>query len=324
MEKIVFLTDINEEMLRLIKQLNANSILLDAGKITENGVSLILQNYEGLGIYAVLDVFAGGDLLKKFPGAKAEEASKRPVSYEWYQGVCPNNRELRDYLLQEAKKLMANKNLKGLFLNFLHFPAFWMLPEPELFDTCYCETCIGKFKDFIMGDSLPESGEKLVEAIDGQYYLEWLNFKTLSITSFLEDVRGAVGNSDARGKLGVFAVPWKDKEYGSAIVRILGQSAFDFSTLADYVSPMLYYKTLGRNIEWVNDTIDYYELFGGRVLPSILFSQEALAMDQKEFEKLLNFTFSTKTHGVIIQDVTGVLGDSDKMTALLQKFSALD
>ncbi len=322
MEKAIFIPDFNKEFLNKLASLSLTSVFLNETNLNDSSISKIQESLPSVAINVCLNIFSGKDLLDKFPDCNPVEASGRDCSYLWYQGVCPNNEKVRKLRLVEVQKALDLNGLSGVWLDSLHFPTFWQKNDPEIFDSCYCKNCMEKFKKYIGGDTLPEKLEDLVDAIDGQYYLEWLQFKSDTISSFVESVKELVQKSGKNIKLGIFVVPWKDKEYGSAVTRILGTDFSTLGDLVDYLTPMLFSQTLGRDSSWVKESVEYFEVFGTKILPAIFSTKEASQISDLDFESILDRALSKPSVGAVITDITDIVNNPSKFSILRSKFSA--
>ncbi|MEK7594963.1 MAG: hypothetical protein AAB443_00010 [Patescibacteria group bacterium] len=226
----------------------------------------------------VIDVFSLGVEVLTEPFVEALGVVPPAGSYK---PICPNNVLVREKRLKEVEETLNTNLVTSIWLYNLHFPTVWNAPEPTLLDTCYCKHCITNFSAYLGGESLPTAKNELVEAIEGQYYIEWLEFKCKTITSFVEDVKKLIGVCGRTVKLGIFVPPWNDKEYGSGITRLLGLDLYTLSGLVDVISPMLFYKELARDLEWVGGMLDYYKAFtGAKIIPSFVDNLDNLACDK--------------------------------------------
>lgn len=317
MEKIAYLQNINNTTLDLASELCLTSVLINEKNLNEDNLASIKDVLGPVSVGVCIDIFSGKDLLAQFGNAISQEATNKEAKYNDYFGVCPNNEEVRRFKLQRIQELIEVKNVSTIWLDSLHYPTYWQLPEPLIFDTCYCATCMKKFSEFIYGEKLPEKLDELVEAIDGQYYIEWLEFKCKTITSFVSEVKDLIRKSGKDIKLGAFIVPWVDKEYGSANTRILGQSLSELSEHVDFISPMLYFKALNRDIEWVSSTLEYYSAFGSKVIASVLLAKE---ISDEEVSKLLDVLSNKPLEGILISDLSGFSAESPKVSYLKKAF----
>ncbi|OGC50281.1 hypothetical protein A2716_03675 [candidate division WWE3 bacterium RIFCSPHIGHO2_01_FULL_40_23] len=318
MEKSSQILNSDPAFLRLLDELCLSSVIVDEKNLDETFISSVLRVNDGLNIDVSVEVFSGGELLSEFPSAAPLEAEGRDCSKDWYYGVCPNNEDVRRSKLERIKELSLNKNIRSIILSSLHYPTYWIPSEPIIFDTCYCEVCINKFREgYLNNEKLPESRKELVEAIDGQFYLEWLEFKTKTITSFVESASEVISGISSV-KLGAFIIPWTDKEYGSAITRILGQNAFELSSKLDFICPMLYFKLNEKDLSFVDEMLEYYS--SCVLYPSILTSKELDSMGILELQSLLSLLSKKDLMGLSIADSSQVFNNEEKLKVLKEAF----
>ena len=298
MEKAIFLPDLS--LLSDLKGLCPSSIVIEERNLNDAFVSAITTEFPEASLHVIVNTFLGSDLPRSIlEESKLVEASERVVEKDWYKGVCPNSSVLREYRFERIEKISSNAYVDCVWLDFLHYPTYWMLPEPDLFDTCYCERCIKAFeKEKLFGDQLPTKLSDLVDSIDGQYYIEWLQFKCEVISSFVKEARSIL---DPSKRMGVFAVPWKDKEYSSAVTRLLGQDFSLISAFTDYISPQLAVSLLGKGSEWIKDMIEYFQVFGDKIVPSIIFNGDLESLNLDDLTSIVKLV-NHSSLGCILRD----------------------
>ena len=206
----------------------------------------------------VLNLFEGKDLLEKFPDAKPVEVESKETNGKNYFPASPTHPDIRTELIEHAKQIAKKDSIEVIWLNNLQFPTKWNEPEPTILDTDYSDQSLKMFEEFI-GE--PIEGKNLEEKflhIDGSYYHEWLKFKTGKITSMAQELKTAIQSVNKNIKVGFFAIPWKDDDYGAAIKRIAGQDFEKLGELMDLMAVMMYQKDLDKDANWVGEMVDYF------------------------------------------------------------------
>src|SRR3972149_5419047 len=108
-EKVVFVPDFTKEFLNKLSLLHLTSVFLNEVSLSEDSVTKIYESLPGVAVNVCLNIFSGKDLLDKFPDCNPVEASGRDCSYLWYQGVCPNNEDVRKQRLSQVQKALDLK-----------------------------------------------------------------------------------------------------------------------------------------------------------------------------------------------------------------------
>lgn len=304
MNKSTFISSFSTEILQQAKELNLSSIYLNERYISKENTSLIKEILgNDIKIYVEIEIFAGSTLLEKYPDAKPVEASGKDTNKDDYYGICPTHEGVRKEKLERIQELVK-EDINGIFLDFICYPTKWEEPEPYILDTCYCPRCLKLFEEYI-GEPIQGVGgegtklENTALHIDGSYYHEWLEFKTNTVTSFVSEVSKIIKQS-ANISLGMFAVPWDDSEYGSAIKRIVGQDLMKLSGYIDIFSPMLYHKMCGKDVSWIKDKVDYFWQIGKPFLPLIQTEPKPMEIFLDEFKQAILYATEKPSQGVCI------------------------
>jgi hypothetical protein len=226
--------------------------------------------------------------------------------------LCPSSDIVRNELLSNTQKCIE-ANVDGIWLDSLRFASKWAVAEPIITDTCYCTRCIKKFEEYL-GDKLEYKDlDELFLLIDGSYYIEWLEFKTGLITSMAKQVKEKILASGKDIKLGYFAIPWEDKDYGAAIKRILGQNFDALANVVDITSPMLYHKMCGRDTEWIKQKVEYFWNLGKPFLPLVQTEDKPETISAQEFKASLENASKAPSMGVCIFFASDLAKDPAKL-----------
>src|SRR3989344_6688243 len=321
----------NHESLVKAKELNLDSVFSTHANLDESAIKDIRENVsENIKIYVELGVFAGKDLWDKSPDSVPVEASGKEPARGWCYGVCPSHEGVRNECLQNVKELLE-KDINGIWLDFIRYPSKWEEPEPYILDSCYCDRCLKKFSDYLGEPVIGNTLEDKVLLIDGSYYIEWIEFKTEMITSMVKDVRklinernNAVGESgDKQGKtvkLGFFAIPWQDKEHSAGIKRIVAQDFGALSSLVDIFSPMLYHKMGGKDVSWIKELVNYFWEVGKPQLPLIQTEPRESEISTEEFKQALEYASASPSTVVCVFFLEDLMKQPEKFDAVKEYF----
>lgn len=305
MHKSGFLFSVDTNILNDVKKLNLDSVFIGYKNASSDNISLIKQKLgSDIDIYVRIPVFSGQELLDLFPDARPVDAAGKETSKGSYVGLCPTHEGVRKEALKRVKNILE-EHISGIWLDSIRYPTKWEESEPDVLDTCYCDRCLKLFEKQI-GEPIKGVGgegtdlENTALHIDGSYYHEWLEFKTDQISSLVKDVRKTIDESSRSPRLGFFTVPWQDKDYGAGIKRILGQDLEKLSEYVDVVSPMLYHKMLGKNVEWINELVEYYWQVGKPFLPLVQTENTPIDLSPEEFKLSIQYASTKPSMGVCL------------------------
>ncbi|OGC70097.1 hypothetical protein A2415_00670 [candidate division WWE3 bacterium RIFOXYC1_FULL_39_7] len=296
MHKSLYVKGTDDKILSEIAAFNINSIFIPYSTDFSEKFTKLKSNLKPeIAVNVELNVFEGKDILVKFADASPVEATGKETRTGSYTGLCPSHPGVRQEILDRAKRILETE-IDGIWLGNIRYPTFWQTPEPEILDTCYCDRCMEMFGKYIGEEIIGDTLEDKVLLIDGSYYIEWLEFKCGQISSMVSEIKDLILNSGKNIKLGIFAVPWEDKEYGSGIKRIVAQ---DFAALINYVdviSPKLFYKEIGKPVDWVKSKIDYYWELGVPILPVVSTFEQT----SDELKDALAYSVWRNSTGVLV------------------------
>lgn len=229
----------------------------------------------GIKVFVELACFTGARHWKSHPESRPINADGEPIrKIKWYTGVCPSQDWLRRRLIQRAVGI-AKSGVDGIWLDFIRYPAHWEVPDPLLEQTCFCPVCL---KNFEKATGLQTEGKSAAEKarwILKYHRKEWIRFKTGVIAGFAGELRRAVHAESPGVLIGLFAVPWTEKELSGAILEIIGQDIRLLARSVDVFSPMVYYPLMGRRPEWMADITAYFRRRTGKPVWPIIFAGDS-------------------------------------------------
>ncbi len=328
MQKSVYLTaGITDKNLELLNTLSINSIFINSKLLDVENTSKLKNSNPSVQINAVLNVFEGKELLDMFPDALAVESSGKSTQTLDYVGLCPTHPGVRAHVLDELRRVLSF-GVDNIWLDHINYPTKWNVPEPAILDTCYCSRCIKLFEDFI-GEKINGVGgegselETLALHIDGSYYHEWLTFKTGYITLFARDAKELVTQSGKSLKLGIFAIPWDNTEFGDAITRVLSQDLGALSVVVDMFSPMLYHQDCAKDLSWVKEKVAYFWNFGTVFFATISINSDIVGqtMSANDFAQALENAATKPSSGVCVINLESMAVRQDLLD-VFRKFCA--
>lgn len=204
-----------------------------------------------------------------------------------FPNLCPNDKTIQQKKLQEIKNLIATWPIDGLWLDFIRFPFLWEIKNPEIESAYLCSQC------------------------------QDVKNRTGIISSFVAQVRSLINQSGKKLKLGMFSVPWREKDFNGAITKVLGQDFKDLSKYIDIFSPMVYHKMCGKHLDWIHQTVNYMAKITHKpILPIIQTEDKPEKISKEEFTKALVVSIKHPSSGTIIFFLEDLLQDKDKILAL--------
>ena len=310
MYKSLILKEITKEQLEKLKGFNLNAVVIKSDHATKEKIALITDHLEGVKIEVLFNCFEGKELQEKFPQSKMVEVEEKDINSANYYPVSPANLEVREFLLEELKKI-SHLKVDTIWLENLHFATKWWVVEPEILDTDYSHETLAKFEEYI-GESIEGSNlEEKYLHIDGSYYHEWLMFKTAFINDFISSAKEVLNPQDI--KVGVFLTPWEETDYRAGIKRILGQDHGMIVDLADRVALYMPYHAMEKDIEWVKAKLQYFWHLGKKFVSVVDVSTRS---DHSSLDQVLPLLQQSPSEGYLIDNFEKV--DSSKQSDLLR------
>lgn len=259
----------------------------------------------GINVYAELGCFQGENIWKEHPKAHPiNSAGEKIRKEEWYCGVCPNQIWLQNDLSKKIDRLINEYHTDGIWLDFFRYSCHWEVKNPNLYQTCFCDVCVEKFKKDLSINIPIELIAKMEVAsyILKKYQKQWQEWKCRQIYELAERFTNQIKDTDPKIKVGLFSVPWMNSEYNNAIENIIGQ---DFSMLSktkiDIYSPMVYHKLCYRDTKWIHNITAYFkEKTHKRIIPIIQCFNEPSTLSDDEFTSAAKIGLQSPSSGIII------------------------
>ncbi len=259
--------------------------------------------------YAEIGIFAGEEYWIKNPDSRPINSKGEPISkQDWYCGLCPTQGWLRKEKLDTIRRIVRDFDVDGVWLDFIRYSCHWEVNKPLLEETCFCSTCIEKFKADT-GIDLPSdlgTAKDKAKFIINTHSPKWYSWRCRQITDFARDAKSVLTEKDPRLELGLFAVPWRDGELDNAIINIIAQDIKELSYYADIFSPMAYHKMCGRDINWIGEISEYMrDKTSKRIMPVL----QVMDLSGEELTKAITKTFSANKAGLIVFDMNTIIND---------------
>jgi len=178
-----------------------------------------------------------------------ESAWDKPVYVDYYKFLCPNYKEVHDFLCQLYGSVADVPEVDGIHLDYIRFPdvilarGLWekydllMDREYPQFDYCYCEKCVSDFKKL--------SGIDILSVDDPSTVEKWKQFRYDLITDLVNEIAGIVHSRSKYISAAVFPGP------NSVAKKIVRQEWDKWNLDAFY--PMNYNDFYLEDTEWIGE-----------------------------------------------------------------------
>ncbi len=257
--------------LKTVQQLKKSGVNTVFLKAHINAVKFFKKH--GFNTLVSFPVFFDSRMLDAHPELHAiDKNGNRLPRMGWYRGINPAVEWYRKLQLRKIQYIIRQFPADGLFLDFIRFPVHWENKNPTLIDSSFSAEALKAFEQFA-GITIP-ANLKTVSAqsrwIYEKHLSRWIDFKCSIITQFINTVKKSILEIKPSLKLGIFMIPWKNDDYNGAIKSIAGQNIDNVKNIVDYISPMVYHKSLGNNENWLADILQYFKNKAGeKVFPII-------------------------------------------------------
>ncbi len=215
-----------------------------------------------------------------------------PAYVGYYKFMCPNNPDVREFILNNVRILSNVSGLDGIHLDYIRYPDVIIAPalqpkyhviqdkEYPQFDYCYCKVCRDKFKFETGIDPLKDLTEP--SANDS-----WRQFRYNSITKLVNDELVPIVNSQGKKITAAVFPNWES-------VR---QQWFKWNL--DGFFPMLYHNFYNAPLEWIGENIKMQiadlenpkPIYAGLFLPSL---------KPEELIKAIEIAYKAKSSGIAL------------------------
>ena len=148
----------------------------------------------------------------------------------------------------------------------------------------------------------------------------WFEWRCLQIASFVDAARDVLERHRPGATLGLFTVPWTGQamdrlDIEQAHIRIVGQDPALLGPRVDVLSPMVYHRLCGQDVDWPRRVTN--ELCGQvncHVWPVIEALEEDASFSEQEFAEVCRSAGRAGTGRLIVFNLTGMLADPDKFS----------
>lgn len=186
---------------------------------------------------AKLEIFSDEYSFNTQPELRAVDEYSSTRYSETVSGICPSDKEYRQYKLNAILEVMLIFRPDGIYLENLSFPMEEHdicsgMQIAHLRQFCFCHKCVSTFAQHAQID-IPEhlSNHELNKWILDNHLQEWISWKTASIDKFMEKTNKLIKDHDPSCKIMLNILPWEENEFNFGRQRLAGQ---DVKTLANF------------------------------------------------------------------------------------------
>lgn len=286
---------------------------------------------EGISVYSEFATLNGKNYVDKHPEAWAiNEKGEKVKAATWFMGVCPTEPGFRNYRFNQLRQLLRKHDIKGIWMDYVHWHAQFEDPDPILPETCFCDHCLSQFSEK-MNIKLPDGKTKTKATwILTHKDKEWRDWRCNVIYDWAISFRNIIEQEKPGTLLGLYHCPWNDEEFNGARRRILGLDYDLLKNVFDVFSPMVYHARMGRNPNWVEENTTWFckkiQAKNGdhpKVWPIIQAYNNPYTITADEFKLVLNGGITGCSTGIMMFTTKAIADDDEKIEVLRNTYNNL-
>jgi hypothetical protein len=240
--------------------------------------------------------------------------------------VCPSRLTYRTRKADELSEIVRSLEPDGISIDFIRQFVFWEMIYPDrdpatIDKTCYCDSCLAGFTEYI-GVEFPDTCKTTAGKagwIDKNYQDPWNKYRCRLITDMVKELSYEARAVNPDIKLNFHAVPWREGDFNSAMIRVASQDLRSIAPYVDYISPMCYSQMLKRDAEWIADVVaDMNKSAAGKILPSIQVYPYYIesSFTNEDFKECVESALKLPSDGVVFFSWPLFIKDSSRMEAV--------
>lgn len=296
-----------------LRDYGINAVFVGHRDLSRNIIERI--HNEGAKIFIEIGIFVGKDMVERYPELAPIGIDGKPLSpIKWYMGINPAIDWYREKKLLEIKQILENYDIDGLWLDFIRYPCHWEVPNPKLEQSSFDDVSIKKFEQYIGERVKGKDIQDKARWILNNRLEEWTKWKCNQISSFCSNVRDLI-TSVKNIPLGIFSVPWKDKDFDNAIRKIIAQDFEELSIYIDIFSPMVYHLMCGFSTNWI---VDYSLYLKDKTKKTTIPIVQAVDEPKRveNLQEIIESILDSNLDGVIIFTTKAIFESEEKINAL--------
>jgi hypothetical protein len=172
-------------------------------------------------------------------------ADGKPIRYgQLVQGICLSQPAFLEQIAANLRAGVQAYRPTGIWLDYLTYPGWFEVPDPNLQESCFCPGCIATFCERTEIDA-PTPAEILARHGDA-----WAQHKCAQIAAFAPHYPQMIRVELPDCIIGAYMCPWTPKEFDGALKRIFGQDYAQLAPAIDVFAPLIYGVKSGRPSMW--------------------------------------------------------------------------
>jgi hypothetical protein len=172
-------------------------------------------------------------------------ADGKPIRYgQLVQGVCLSQPAFLEQIAAKLRAGVQTYRPAGIWLDYLAYPGWFEVPDPDLQESCFCPGCIATFCERT-GIDAPTPAEILARYGDA-----WTQHKCAQIATFAAQYAQIIRAELPGCIIGAYMCPWTPEEFDGALIRIFGQDYTGLAPAIDVFTPLIYGVKSGRPSTW--------------------------------------------------------------------------
>lgn len=317
--------------------------LLDAGYAFDSlgmnavfvrSISLNREFYEtskkqGVKVFVEFPTLNGKEYLKDHPDAwPINEKGEQSPPADWFMGICPTHPGFKEFRSQQLRDILAEYQVDGIFLDYVHWHAQFETPEPILPETCFCDRCTGAFaaslNTVIPGETIPHKADWILKNADAK----WRDWRVGILNGWVEDMGKILKSQQPSAKLGVFHCAWYPADYDSALYRTMGVDPIALAERADVLAPMLFHQMKGRPTTWVGEYVAWLGQTLGRerlsktqIWPIVQSHNNPGIVSPNEFRQVMIEGSKAPSSGIMMFSDQSLVEDPEKIRVMKELFA---
>ena len=160
------------------------------------------------------------------------------------QGVCLSKRPFLDEIEQDLLAGVRKFRPVGIWLDYLTYPGWFEVPEPDLQQSCFCPDCIADFCRHANVDATTPA------EILSRHQDRWTQYKCRRIATLAARYADIIRKHLPGCVIGAYMCPWTPSEFDNALTRIFAQDYAMLAPSIDVFTPLIYAKKSARSSDW--------------------------------------------------------------------------
>jgi hypothetical protein len=228
-----------------LADLGINAVWIGSGSLTRERIELLRR--QGAKVFAEFNTMHDATYLKDHPdAAPVGEAGGISPPPDGWQGVCPTHPGYRLSRMNAFRKILAEFDIDGIWLDYHHAHASWEQAVPKLPDTCFCNRCLERFTQDSHVELSSRQAPEPARTLLGPLKAEWVKWRCAVFTDWVREFRTIRDDVRPRAMLGTFHCPWSEDDFAGALRAKLAIDLRAQSEYLDVLSPMPYHARFGH------------------------------------------------------------------------------